>query len=118
MAMDMQVELAKLNADMGQAIGLRVGINTGPVVAGVIGTKKFIYDLWGDAVNTASRMESSGVQGSIQVTEATYEKLRDKYAFEARGTIEIKGKGPMMTYFLKGRKVEVGLMAVLADSEA
>ena len=118
MAMDMQVELAKLNADMGQAIGLRVGINTGPVVAGVIGTKKFIYDLWGDAVNTASRMESSGVQGSIQVTEATYEKLRDKYAFEARGTIEIKGKGPMMTYFLKGRKVEVGSMAVLADSEA
>jgi class 3 adenylate cyclase len=72
-------------------------------VAGVIGTKKFIYDVWGDTVNTASRMESHGVPGRIQVTEAVYERLRDRYRFESRGTIEVRGKGPMQTWFLVGR---------------
>ena len=117
MALDIQEEVARLNAEMGQEVALRVGINSGPVVAGVIGTKKFIYDLWGDAVNTASRMESNGVQGSIQVTAATYEKLRDKYRFEARGMIEVKGKGQMMTYFLKERKVGADSTAVLVDAD-
>ncbi len=81
-------------------LGIRIGINTGPVVAGVIGTTKFAYDLWGDAVNTASRMESTGVPGRIQVSPSTYALLREKYEFEARGKIEVKGKGKMQTYLL------------------
>jgi adenylate cyclase len=70
----------------------------------VIGIKKFIYDLWGDAVNIASRMESSGEPGRIQVTEATYERIKNQYIFEKRGKIPIKGKGEMMTYWLVGKK--------------
>jgi class 3 adenylate cyclase len=84
------------------SIRLRVGMDTGPVVAGVIGRRKFIYDLWGDTVNTAARMESHGVSGRIQVTEGVYEQLRDRYRFEPRGTIEIKGKGPMPAWLLLG----------------
>jgi adenylate cyclase len=74
------------------------------VIAGVIGTKKFIYDLWGNAVNTASRMESHGIPGRIQVSLYSYNLLCDKYEFEHRGLIEIKGKGEMRTYLLTGRK--------------
>lgn len=83
---------------------VRIGIDTGPVVAGVIGRAKFTYDLWGDTVNTASRMESHGVPGAIQVTERVYERLRDRYELRRRGTIEGKGKGPMTTYLLLGRR--------------
>ena len=72
------------------------------MVAGVIGTKKFIYDLWGDAMNVASRMESSGVPGKIQVTEATYERLKERYKFEKRGQVDVKGRGEMTTYWLVG----------------
>ena len=79
---------------------VRIGMNCGPVVAGVIGKRKFSYDLWGDAVNTAARMESYGDAGKIQVTEAVYSKLRHKYLLEKRGELEIKGKGIMQTYFL------------------
>jgi adenylate cyclase len=86
------------------SLKLRIGINTGSVGAGVIGTRKFTYDLWGDTVNTASRMESLGVPGQIQVAPTTYEHLKDKYKFEERGVIDVKGKGEMMTYFLVGRK--------------
>jgi adenylate cyclase len=105
MALEMQQTIEEFNTHQGTNFSLRIGINTGPVVAGVIGTKKFSYDLWGDAVNTASRMESHGIAGSIQVTETTYELLRDNYVFEDRGTIEVKGKGEMKTYLLTGRKV-------------
>jgi class 3 adenylate cyclase len=83
------------------AVRLRVGIDTGPVVAGVIGRRKFIYDLWGDTVNTASRMESHGVPGRIQVTERVVERLRDGYRFEPRGSVDVKGKGSMTTWLLE-----------------
>jgi class 3 adenylate cyclase len=81
-------------------VRLRVGIDTGPVVAGVIGRRKFIYDLWGDTVNTASRMESHGVPGSIQVTEAVHRRLCGRYRLEPRGMVDVKGKGPMDTWLL------------------
>ena len=82
---------------------LRIGINSGPVVAGIIGNKKFIYDLWGDAVNTANRMESHGLPNQIQVSEATYELLKGKFLLEPRGEIDVSGKGIMKTFWLKGR---------------
>ncbi|MGB3402105.1 MAG: adenylate/guanylate cyclase domain-containing protein [Microcoleaceae cyanobacterium] len=86
-----------------EKLQIRIGINTGSVVAGVIGIKKFIYDLWGDAVNIASRMESSGEPGQIQVTETTYELLKDQFLFQSRGTISVKGRGKMKTYWLLDR---------------
>jgi class 3 adenylate cyclase len=104
MALDMQREIAKFQRDGRESLRLRIGINSGPVVAGVIGIKKFIYDLWGDTVNVASRMESQGVPGRIQVTATTYEYLKDKYLLEERGTTLVKGKGEMTTYWLLGRK--------------
>ncbi|MBP0021848.1 MAG: response regulator [Cyanobacteria bacterium SBLK] len=100
MALEMQAEIQKFHGNSEQSFQLRIGINTGSVVAGVIGIKKFSYDLWGDAVNVASRMESTGLPGKIQVTPATYRLLQDRYRFEERGRIYIKGKGEMTTYFL------------------
>ena len=100
MALDMHVVLEKFNRHSPSSLEMRIGICTGPVIAGVIGQKKFIYDLWGDTVNTASRMESHGLPGKTQVTATTYELLRDRFRFERRGFIEIKGKGKMETYFL------------------
>ncbi len=88
----------------GHDISLRIGINSGPVVAGIVGTHKFAYDLWGDVVNTASRMESEGVAGSIQLTPATYELIRDKFVCEPRGVVSVKGKGDMNTYILVSRR--------------
>jgi len=104
MALDMQKVVIRLNQGDGKHRELRIGISSGPVVAGIIGSKKFIYDLWGDTVNIASRMESMGQLGAIQVSETTYEHLKEKYFFEKRGKIEVKGKGKMTTYLLTGRK--------------
>ncbi|MEE8407367.1 MAG: adenylate/guanylate cyclase domain-containing protein, partial [Acidimicrobiia bacterium] len=100
MGLAMLEALDVYNQAWDEPLGIRIGINTGPVVAGVIGTSKFAYDLWGDAVNIASRMESTGVPGRIQVSLSTYGLLREHYVFEARGEIEVKGKGKMQTYFL------------------
>jgi class 3 adenylate cyclase len=104
MALDMLEAIAKFNRDTGESFNIRIGINTGPVVAGVIGIRKFIYDLWGDTVNTANRMESHGIAGCIQVTEATYHCLQEHYLFQERGTISVKGKGEMVTFLLKGKR--------------
>lgn len=85
----------------GEPIQFRIGIETGPVVAGIIGEKRFLYDLWGDAVNTASRMESNGLPNAIQTTDKVYQLMHDKYHFQERGLIEVKGKGLMRTWLLK-----------------
>ncbi|MCS6815613.1 MAG: adenylate/guanylate cyclase domain-containing protein, partial [Cyanobacteria bacterium] len=103
MALDMLQVIREFHQDKCEPFCLRIGINTGTAVAGVIGIRKFTYDLWGDAVNLASRMESQGVVDAIQVTETTYERLRDRYQFEPRGTVKIKGKGEMQTYLLRGK---------------
>jgi class 3 adenylate cyclase len=103
MALAMRDAVARRTDPSGRPLQVRIGIDTGPVVAGVIGTSKFSYDLWGDTVNTASRMESDGVAGCIQVTARTWKRLRDGYRFERRGSIHVKGKGEMVTYFLVGK---------------
>ncbi|HVS90609.1 MAG TPA: adenylate/guanylate cyclase domain-containing protein [Mucilaginibacter sp.] len=103
MALDMQHAVERYNRETGQAFQIRVGIHSGPVIAGVIGKKKFAYDLWGDSVNTAARMESHGLPGEIQVSEATWALLKGKYRFDERGMVEVKGKGMMRVFLLKGR---------------
>jgi PAS domain S-box-containing protein len=107
MALAMQRSISNFKRGDDTNFRLRIGINTGPVVAGVIGIRKFIYDLWGDAVNVASRMESHGLAGGIQVTQTTYELLRDKYNFWHRGKIFVKGRGEMDTYMLLDSKLQL-----------
>ncbi len=104
LALHMQTEAARVAAELGVAIKLRIGINTGPVVAGVIGARKFAYDLWGDAVNMASRMESQGVEDRIQLSESTYQHLKAGFECESRGMIAVKGKTEMQTYFLIAKR--------------
>jgi adenylate cyclase len=103
MALAMGPELARCSTDLGIPLDVRIGIDTGPIVAGVIGRAKFIYDLWGDTVNVASRMESHAEPGTIQLTERASERLRHRYEVRRRGTVEVKGKGLMTCYLLVGR---------------
>jgi adenylate cyclase len=104
LALDIRDALVGLIDPKGRAVPVRIGIASGSVVAGVVGTRKFFYDVWGDAVNTASRMESTGEAGKIQVAPGTRELLADRFELEERGVIEVRGKGPMRTWFLIGRK--------------
>ncbi|MBX3734922.1 MAG: response regulator [Verrucomicrobiae bacterium] len=106
-ALEMIDALDRLNAANGTDLKIRVGMNTGPIVAGVIGKRKFTYDLWGDTVNVASRMESSGVPGAVHVSESTYQVLKEDFIFEERGLTECKGIGPVLTYFLRRRRSAV-----------
>ena len=104
MALEMQAYMKTVPNSLGENLQLRIGINTGEVIAGVIGIKKFIYDLWGDAVNIVSRMEDHGQPGQIQVTDSTYNYLKDRYILKERGTLNVRGRGEMKTYWLIGKK--------------
>ena len=102
-------------------LSMRIGISSGPLTAGIIGRHKFAYDLWGDAVNTASRMESEGIPGSIQISLSTFELIKDEYVCEPRGLIDVKGKTAMQTYLLVARRASSGATpatAAVTPSEA
>jgi adenylate cyclase len=103
LALDIANAVAGLTDSRGRAVPLRIGMASGPVVAGVVGSQRFFYDVWGDAVNVASRMESTVAVGRIQVPQPVYQRLRDHFVFEERGDVEVKGKGVMHTWYLVGR---------------
>jgi class 3 adenylate cyclase len=111
-ALDMFAALYKLRGVIGEDLDIRIGMNSGTLVGGVIGTSRMAFDIWGATVNLASRMESTGIQGKIQVTEATYQLLRDAAEFETREGVQVKGEGILTTHIFVRKKVQ----ATLADS--
>ena len=108
MALGMLETVRDLNSDSGVSLRVRIGVNSGPVVAGVIGRKKFTYDLWGTAVNLASRMQSNGLPDHIHLSEGTRLLLRDKFRLTERGTVRCKGHGEVRSYLLEGKKDDAG----------
>ncbi len=104
LALEMVDAVAELTDPDGRPVPLRIGLASGPVVAGVVGARKFFYDVWGDAVNVAARMETTDVVGRIQVPQNVYERLKDAFVLEERGAVEVKGKGVMHTWYLTGRR--------------
>ncbi|TME45034.1 MAG: adenylate/guanylate cyclase domain-containing protein [Chloroflexi bacterium] len=100
MALDVRDFVECYRTPDGRSLAVRIGLNSGPLVAGVIGKHKFGYDIWSDTVNTASRMESQGVAGRVHVSEATYALMKDEFVFEDRGAINVRGRGPLNTYFV------------------
>lgn len=115
LALDMADAVADLKDSEGHDVPLRIGMAAGPVVAGVVGAKKFFYDVWGDAVNVASRMETTDVEGRIQVPDNVYERLHDSFVLEERGHVDVKGKGLMRTWYLVGRRADSGRIVRFAD---
>lgn len=107
LAIEMREAAMQWRDPRGRHVPIRIGISSGPVVAGVVGTKKFFYDVWGDAVNVAARMETTGVAGRIHVSPETFERLHEGFELERRGEVDIKGKGKMQTWFLLHRKTPV-----------
>jgi adenylate cyclase len=118
MALDLLEVMDRFNAQGPHRLTIRIGLGTGGVVAGVIGRRKFLYDLWGDVVNTASRMETHSLPGRIQLTDTTRQRLGEPFNLERRETIEVKGKGAMQTWFLNGRngQCQEGITASETDS--
>jgi adenylate cyclase len=113
LALDIADTVAELRDPNGRPVPLRIGLAAGPVVAGVVGARRFFYDVWGDAVNVASRMQSTDDVGRIQVPHDVYERLKHDFVFEERGDVEVKGKGVMHTWYLVGRRsAEVSSVAV------
>lgn len=104
MALDMRDFVASHTFRNGQRVSFRIGINSGPVIGGVIGKRKFVYDVWGDVVNVASRMESHGLGNTVQVTQATYELIKDEFICEPRGTVDVKGKGEMEVWLVQSAR--------------
>jgi adenylate cyclase len=104
MALEMRDYVATHTFRSGRRVSFRIGLNSGSVIAGVIGRRKFVYDVWGDAVNVASRMESHGLSGAVQVTRATYELIKDEFVCEPRGAVKVKGKGEMEVWFVTAAK--------------
>jgi guanylate cyclase len=109
MALEMRDYVATHMFKCGRKVNFRIGINSGSVIAGVIGSRKFVYDVWGDAVNVASRMESHGLGGAIQVTRTTYELIKDEFVCEPRGSVMVKGKGEMEVWFVTAAKNKAAL---------